>query len=74
MEYRPNVREKKYDADTFKKIKEDRILVQFVTGLWEPIRFQVKAYKCKDYQAALAVTCNLEKETLAQKDFAVGIT
>lgn len=64
-----NVREKKYNADLFQKIMEDRILVQFVTGLREPVRFQVKAYKCNDYQEALAVACNLEKETLAQKDF-----
>lgn len=66
-----NVKEKKYDADIFQKIMEYRILVQFVTGLREPVRLQVKAYKCKDYQEALAVACNIEKEMLSQKDFDV---
>lgn len=64
-----NIREKKYDADTFQKIMEDRVLVQFITGLKEPVRFQVKSYRCTEYQEALAIACNLEKEIIAQKDF-----
>lgn len=64
-----NIREKKYDADMFQRIMEDRILVQFVTGLREPVRFQVKAYKCDDYREALAVAVNLEKEAQANRDF-----
>lgn len=64
-----NVREKNYDADMFQKIMEDRILVQFITGLREPVRFQVKTYKCADYQEALAIACNLEKEALASREF-----
>lgn len=64
-----NIREKKYDSETFQKIMEDRILVQFVTGLKEPLRFQVKTYRCEEYQEALGIACNLEKEHLAQKDF-----
>lgn len=64
-----NVREKKYDADMFEKIMEDRILVQFTTGLREPTRFQVKTYKCSDYREALSIACNLEKEQQSQRDF-----
>lgn len=64
-----NIREKKYDAEMFQKIMEDRILVQFITGLRELVRFQVKAYKITEYREALAVACNLEKEAEANKEF-----
>lgn len=64
-----NVREKKYGADMFEKIMEDRILVQFTTGLREPTRFQVKTYKCEDYREALSIASNLEKEQQSQRDF-----
>lgn len=61
-----NIREKGYDADTFQKIMEDRILVQFVTGLLEPVRFQLKTYRCTEYQEALNIACNLERESQSQ--------
>lgn len=64
-----NIREKKYDSDTFQKIMEDRVLVQFVTGLKEPVRFQLKTYRCTSYQEALGIACHLEKETHTQKHF-----
>lgn len=64
-----NIKEKGYDSEMFQKIMEDRILVQFVTGLREPVRFQVKTYKCEDYREALTVACNLEKEAKSNREF-----
>lgn len=63
-----NIREKKYDPTTFEQIMEDRILVQFITGLREPVRFQTKSYKTNDYREALSIACNLEKEALANRE------
>lgn len=49
------IRENKYDLDTFLKVTDGRILVQFITGLKEPVHFQLKTHRCASYQDALHV-------------------
>lgn len=48
---------------------EDRILVVFLSGLREPVRFQTKSHKASDYREALSIACNLEKEAQANREF-----
>lgn len=78
-----NIREKGYDAETFSKIMEDRIMYRIMIVLSyyvrhadgsticnrEPVRFQLKTYRCKDYHEAIGIACHLEKELIGQKDF-----